>query len=152
MLQDLSTLSRLTDLSLFEDERQLLVYGTLSMREFKVSLKFSEFLLFRFILLIKLVYFMHETFIHNMHLECKVLLKLFENVSDFLYSEFLWNMSFTISGCINKFLYTTYRAIQREMSIFHIRLEEHKINIKGFGNTVPTLNLYRDACVNNNNY
>ncbi|XP_019761983.2 uncharacterized protein LOC109538960 isoform X2 [Dendroctonus ponderosae] len=34
-IKDLSTLSRLSDLSLFEDERQLLVYGTLGMREFK---------------------------------------------------------------------------------------------------------------------
>lgn len=142
MLQDLSTLSRLTDLSLFEDERQLLVYGTLSMREFKVSLKFREFLLFRFILLIKLVYFMHETFIHNMHLECKVWLKLFENVSDFLYSEFLWNKSFKISGCIHKFVFTTYRVIQKEMSIFHIRIQEHKINIKVFGNMIPAFERY----------
>ncbi|CAG9773823.1 unnamed protein product [Ceutorhynchus assimilis] len=34
-VKDLSTLSRLSDLSLFEDERQLLVYGTLGLREFK---------------------------------------------------------------------------------------------------------------------
>ncbi|XP_050297914.1 uncharacterized protein LOC126737192 isoform X2 [Anthonomus grandis grandis] len=34
-IRDLSTLSRLSDLSLFEDERQLFVYGTLGLREFK---------------------------------------------------------------------------------------------------------------------
>lgn len=34
-IRDLSSLSRLTDLSLFEDENELLVYGTLGIRDFK---------------------------------------------------------------------------------------------------------------------
>lgn len=36
-VQDLSTLSRLQDMSLFEDEKRLVVYGYISLRDFKVS-------------------------------------------------------------------------------------------------------------------
>ncbi|KAL1494049.1 hypothetical protein ABEB36_009712 [Hypothenemus hampei] len=35
LIKDLSSLSRLSDLSLFEDEHQLLVYGTLTIRDFR---------------------------------------------------------------------------------------------------------------------
>lgn len=38
-IQDLSTLTRLQDMNLFEDDEKLVVYGYISLREFKVIKK-----------------------------------------------------------------------------------------------------------------